>query len=168
MGCKVDRLTSCCGCGSLKAGTIIAGMLGILLSIATIVIILTTKIDFKTVIFDDWISKSAIKIILIVNLCMTIILSALLIVGAIIRNQYLFLPWIILGIMLCIGLLVDVIYTAVVFFIDDHTTAGILWLVIGLICVVIYFYLWYVVLSHFLQLKEQNDRGRYSRTPYRR
>lgn len=37
--------------------------------------------------------------------------------------------------MLCIGLLVDVIYTAVVFFLDDHTTTGILWLVIGLICV---------------------------------
>lgn len=104
------------------------------------------------------------------------------------RNQYLFLPWIILGIMLCIGLLVDVIYTAVVFFMDDHTTAGILWIVFGLICVgefwvfhfvkpniskllcfaVVFFYMWAVVLSHFLQLKEQNDRGKYSRTPYRR
>lgn len=51
------------------------------------------------------------------------------------RNQYLFLPWIILGIMLCIGLLVDVIYTAVVFFLDDHTVTGVLWLVIGIICV---------------------------------
>lgn len=134
--------------------------------------------------------------------------------------------------MLCIGLLVDVIYTAVVFFIDDFVTTAVLWLVIGTICVgelnqdryrnycamkvvdqscqldiaynvmthscgtspndktklsriaqqkttlklkhhlivfaVIYFYMWAVVLSHFLQLKEQNDRGQYSRTPYRR
>lgn len=86
---------------------------------------------------------------------MTIILSSLLIVGAIIvsenafllllefilklkflqRNQYLFLPWIILGIMLCIGLLVDVIYTSVVFFIDGWTTSGTLWLVVGLLAV---------------------------------
>jgi hypothetical protein len=108
------------------------------------------------------------------------------------RNHYLFLPWIILGLLLCIGLLVDVIYTAVVFFLDSHNKAGTLWLVFGLLAVgkstktllfvatklrkfktlclfvVIYFYMWAVVLSHFMQLKEQNDRGRYSRTPYRR
>lgn len=47
---KPQRLSSCCGCNSLKVGTIIAGTLGILLSIATIVIILTTRIDFKTVV----------------------------------------------------------------------------------------------------------------------
>lgn len=47
---KPQRLTSCCGCYGLKAGTIIAGVLGILLSIATIVVILTTRIDFKTVV----------------------------------------------------------------------------------------------------------------------
>jgi len=168
MAGKPQRLSSCCGCYSLKSGTIIAGALGILLSIVTIAAILTWRIDFKTVLFDDWISHSTVVIILVINLCMTIILSALLIIGAVIRNQYLFLPWIILGIMLCIGLLVDVIYTAVVFFLDDYTMQGALVLVIGLICVVIFFYLWAVVLSHFLQLKEQNDRGQYSRTPYRR
>jgi hypothetical protein len=48
----VKRLNSCCGCQSLKAGTIIAGVLGILLSIATIIIILTTRIDFKTVVSE--------------------------------------------------------------------------------------------------------------------
>lgn len=37
--------------------------------------------------------------------------------------------------MLCIGLLVDVIYMSVVAFLADQTTAGILWLVIGLIFV---------------------------------
>lgn len=47
------------------------------------------------------------------------------------KNQYLFLPWLILGFMLCIGLLVDVIYTAVVNFLDDQFTAGVLWLIIG-------------------------------------
>ena len=47
-----NRLKSCCGCYSLKSGTIIAGALGILLSIASIVVILTTKIDFKTIVRD--------------------------------------------------------------------------------------------------------------------
>jgi len=51
------------------------------------------------------------------------------------KNQYLFLPWIILGIMLCIGLLVDVIYTAVVFFMDGHNKTGLIWLIAGIICV---------------------------------
>jgi hypothetical protein len=105
-----NRLRSCCGCYSLKTGTVIAGTLGILLAIATIVVILTTKIDFKTIvsdpnrrlserltfnrfrlsfqIFDEIIPKWVLKIILIVNLCMTIILCALLIIGAIIVSAH--------------------------------------------------------------------------------
>lgn len=45
------------------------------------------------------------------------------------------LPWVILGIMLAIGLLVSVIYTAVVFYIDGDSFNGTLWLVFGLIAV---------------------------------
>ncbi|CAO1401135.1 unnamed protein product [Diamesa hyperborea] len=166
MGSKM--LNSCCGCYTLKIGTIISGVLGILLAIVTIVVVLTTRIDFKTIILDDFLSPSVVKIILVVNLCMTILLSILLIVGALKRNHYLFLPWIILGIMLCIGLLIDVIYTAVVFFWDNHFTTGIIWLIVGLICVFVYFYMWAVVFSHFQEIKDGNDRGRYSRQPYRR
>lgn len=172
---KPQRLSSCCGCYSLKVGTIIAGTLGILLSIATIVIILTTRIDFKTVV--SWMDLKPLVVTCATSInsfvidfwwldfaiccknhfdrqfvhddhslgaanrwscncekyfCSNLVRSWLL---SFQRNQYLFLPWIILGIMLCIGLLVDVIYTAVVFFLGDHNTAGILWLVIGLICV---------------------------------
>lgn len=43
------------------------------------------------------------------------------------------MPWVVLGIMIAIGLLVSVIYTAVVFFIDDYVLSGVLWLVFGLI-----------------------------------
>jgi hypothetical protein len=53
MGLK--RFNSCCGCYSLKSGSVIAGVLGILLSIVTIVVILTTRIDFKTVV--SWTAK---------------------------------------------------------------------------------------------------------------
>lgn len=47
---KPSRLSTCCGCASLKVGTIIAGALGILLSIVAIIIVATQKIDFKTVV----------------------------------------------------------------------------------------------------------------------
>lgn len=47
---KPQRLTSCCGCYGLKAGTIIAGALGILLSIVTIILVLTLRVDYKTVV----------------------------------------------------------------------------------------------------------------------
>lgn len=43
------------------------------------------------------------------------------------------MPWVVLGIMIAIGLLVSVIYTAVVFFIDGFVLTGVLWLVFGLI-----------------------------------
>ena len=45
------------------------------------------------------------------------------------------LPWIVLGITLAVGLLISVIYTAVVFFIDSLVLAGVLWLVFGIIAV---------------------------------
>lgn len=78
------------------------------------------------------------------------------------------LPWVILGIMLAIGLLISVIYTAVMFLIDGYILAGVLWLLIGLIAVAIYTYMWAVVFSHFTEIKDENERGRYAKQPYRR
>lgn len=52
------------------------------------------------------------------------------------RNFYLMMPWVVLGGMLIIGLLVSVIVTAVNFYTDgseNGTFNGTLWLVLGLI-----------------------------------
>lgn len=84
------------------------------------------------------------------------------------RNHYLMLPWVVLGIMLAVGLLISVIYTAVMLFIDNFVLAGCLWLVLGLLCVVVYTYMWVVTYSHFMVLKDESDRGRYAKQPYRR
>lgn len=78
------------------------------------------------------------------------------------------LPWVVLGIMLAVGLFISVIYTAVTMFIDDFILAGCLWLVLGLLSVVIYTYMWIVTYSHFMVLKDEADRGRYAKQPYRR
>lgn len=101
------------------------------------------------------------------------------------------LPWVVLGITLAIGLLVSVIYTAVVFFIESFVLAGVLWLIFGLLSVgkystistanfvrrlviifpilsVIYVYMWMVVYSHFMEIREEAHRGRYNKQPYRR
>lgn len=45
------------------------------------------------------------------------------------------MPWVVLGITIAIGLLISVIYTAVVFFIDGFILAGFLWLIFGLLSV---------------------------------
>lgn len=45
------------------------------------------------------------------------------------------LPWVILGFMVIISLVISVIYTAVIFFIDGYILAGVLWIVVGIICV---------------------------------
>lgn len=49
------------------------------------------------------------------------------------RNMYLMLPWVVLGLVLAIGLLISVIYTSIVFFIDGDTYNGIFSLVFGII-----------------------------------
>lgn len=42
-------------------------------------------------------------------------------------------PWVVLGGMLAIGLLVSVIINSVHFYMDGQTTLGTIWLVVGLI-----------------------------------
>ncbi|XP_037953642.1 uncharacterized protein LOC119683848 [Teleopsis dalmanni] len=160
-------LKTCCFCQSLRNGSIISGILAILLSIITIIVIFTTRVAFKTIFFD-WIPTNIVKIILVINLCMTILISLLMIVGVLKRNHYLMMPWVVLGIMIAIGLLVSVIYTAVVFFIDGFVLTGVLWLVFGLIACAILTYCWVVVYSQYCILSEESERGRYNKQPYRR
>ncbi|XP_055534156.1 uncharacterized protein LOC129723767 isoform X2 [Wyeomyia smithii] len=160
-------LSSCCRCYSLRTGSIISGILGIVLSIISIIVIFTTRVEFKTILMD-WLPQNVVKIIFVLNLCMTILISLIMILGVIKKNHYLMMPWVILGIMLAIGLLISVIYTAVVYFIEGLVLGGTLWIVIGLVSVVVYTYMWTVVYSHFIEQKNENERGRYSKQPYRR
>ncbi|XP_058833110.1 uncharacterized protein LOC131691004 [Topomyia yanbarensis] len=160
-------LNSCCRCYSLKTGSIISGVMGIILSIISIILIFTTRVEFKTILMD-WLPQNVVKIIFALNLCMTILISLIMILGVIKKNHYLMMPWVILGIMLAIGLLISVIYTAVVFFIDGFVLGGTLWIIIGLVSVVVYTYMWAVVYSHFVEQRNENERGRYSKQPYRR
>ncbi|XP_060832361.1 uncharacterized protein LOC132916404 [Bombus pascuorum] len=161
------QLTSCCGCYSLKTGTLFTGILGIILSIISLIMIFTLNVEWKTILIDV-LDQSIVKIIFAINLCMTILISTLLIVGAIKKNTFMMLPWVILGLMLAVGLLVSVLYTSIMFFVNHAAINGILWLVIGLIAVVIYAYLWLVVYSYFQYLRydKLNSRmGPYGR-PY--
>ncbi|ALC45880.1 CG10311, partial [Drosophila busckii] len=97
------------------------------------IVIFTTRVHFKTIIFD-FIPNDIVKIILVINLCMTILISLLMIVGVLKRYHYLMVPWVVLGIMISIGLFISVIYTGIVFFIDGFFLTGVLWLIFGLIC----------------------------------
>lgn len=71
---------SCCRCQSLRTGSLISGIVGIILAIVSLVLIFVTRVDFKTIVFD-WLPSSVVKIILAVNLCMTILICLILIVG---------------------------------------------------------------------------------------
>nr|CAD7200366.1 unnamed protein product [Timema douglasi] len=153
-------LDSCCRCGTLKVGTIISGILGIIIGIVTMILVLVTNVKFKTIIIDV-LPQYVVKIILAVNLFMTAVISAILIYGAIKRNKFMMLPWVVLAFMLAIGILITIIWTAVVFFIDGFVLSGVLTLVIGFIGLAVYVYLWMVVYSYFQLLMEEDGRGPY-------
>lgn len=58
MGC----LRSCCGCTSLRTGSIVIGILGIILAIVSLILMLTAHVEFKTIVLDwlpQWIGKTS-------------------------------------------------------------------------------------------------------------
>ncbi|CAH1188588.1 unnamed protein product [Phyllotreta striolata] len=178
-------LKTCCGCGSLRTGTIISGIAAILLSIIGIIVVFTIRVDLKTIVFD-FLPKWAVTVIIVLNMVMTIILSILLLAGVAKRNWYLMIPWIVLGGMLAVGLLVSILINSIKFYIDGDNLNGTLWLVLGLLSLgkcrleaifsanfhsrfpVVYCYMWYVSFSFFSNLREESGKGKYMRDPFRR
>ncbi|XP_046989242.1 uncharacterized protein LOC124594836 [Schistocerca americana] len=160
-------LDRCCFCGSLKWGTIITGLLGIILAIATLIFVLVTNVKMQTIVIDT-LPPLIVKIILAINLVMTVLISGLLVIGAIRRSKYMMLPFVVLGIMLAIGLFISIIYTSVTNFIKGKELLGSIWLVGGLISVAIYVYLWLVVFSYYQLVQEEGGRGPYTKSTYRR
>lgn len=69
------------------------------------------------------------------------------------------LPWVVLGITLAVGLLVSVIYTAVVYFIDGLVVHGVLWLIFGLIWVGKYLHGVGIVFSSHLKMQYSSPVG---------
>ncbi|XP_046389439.1 uncharacterized protein LOC124158386 [Ischnura elegans] len=159
-------LDSCCKCISLRTGTLIAGVLGIVISIITLIVVLVTEVNLKTIVMDS-LPPTVVKIILAINLAMTVLISILLILGVIKRNSFMMLPWVALAILLAIGLAVSVIYTAVNFYIHEDAFNGTLWLVCGLITVAFYVYMWLVVFSFYQLVKDGGALGGYAKPPYR-
>ncbi|XP_050432185.1 uncharacterized protein LOC126840470 [Adelges cooleyi] len=164
MGRKLPLLSSCMGC-PLKTGALISGIYGIVIAIITLIVILVYDIKIQTIVID-FLPKTVVKIIVAINLIMTILISALLLAGILMRNKLLMLPWIVLTIMLCIGLVISVLYTTIDFLIHAYYITSILVLVVGMLGVCIYVYMWWVTYSYYQKIKEEDNRTPYTRTPY--
>lgn len=73
---------SCLGRQSLRTGSVIAGVGAILLSIVFIIMMFALRFKPKTILFD-WLPPGIVKVIIAFNLCMTILISIIMIVGAV-------------------------------------------------------------------------------------
>ncbi|XP_046959848.1 uncharacterized protein LOC124529941 [Vanessa cardui] len=174
----MKRLQKCCCCASTRTGTILTGVLGIILSIATIITVWVANkhnVSYRTFIFAEEFDKKLSdmdipRIILTINLCFTILICSLLIVAVLKRRSWLMLPWVVLGIVLAIGLLISVLHTSITYYLDeqDHVILATCILIGGLIYLAIYLYLWAVVFSHYLDVRDEEERGRYRKAPYKR
>ncbi|XP_022905069.1 uncharacterized protein [Onthophagus taurus] len=162
-------LKSCCFCGSLRTGTIFAALAGALLALVGIILIFTISLDLRVILLNDILPKSVVTIIIVINFAMTIFISMLLLIGTIKRNMYFMLPWVLLGIMMPLGVLISTIFTAYNFFSEDQDTAGIICIVLGIIACIVVIYMWLVVFSFFQIVKKENEeRAQYTKAPFRR
>ncbi|XP_063361689.1 uncharacterized protein LOC134667320 [Cydia fagiglandana] len=171
----MKRLSRCCCCCNVRDGSITVGVLGILLSIATIIFIWLAPshlVSFKSYFFEEQDKQYSIsKIIMTISLCFTILICSALIIAIKKRRSWLMLPFVVLGLVLAIGLLISILHTSIVLYTDDkedYTILATCILVGGLIYLILYLYLWVVVFSHYLDTRDEEERGRYSKSPYRR
>ncbi|CAH0397910.1 unnamed protein product [Chilo suppressalis] len=180
----MKRLQKCC-CASTRTGTLITAVMGIVLSIATIITVWVVErhtVAFKTYIFGEDFDKKLLahdipRIIITINLCFTILICSLLIIAVKKRRSWLMLPWVVLGIVLAIGLLISVLHTSISFYLFDakdeeekynYNILATIILIGGIIYLCIYLYLWVVVFSHYLDVRDEEERGRYRKAPYKR
>ncbi|XP_028174671.1 uncharacterized protein LOC135074533 [Ostrinia nubilalis] len=181
----MKRLQKCCCCASTRSGTLITAVLGVVLSIVTIITVWAVerhRVSFKTFIFGEDFDRKLLaldipRIILTINLCFTILICILLFVAVQKRRSWMMLPWVVLGIVLAIGLLISVLHTSISFYIHDtndeeekynYNILATIILVGGIIYLCVYLYLWAVVFSHYLDVRDEEERGRYRKAPYRR
>lgn len=172
----MKRLEKCCCCASVKTGSVVVAVLGIIASILTIIMLWVWRhVAFSTFIFDKELDKKLSdmdipRIILTINLCFTILICTLLIIGIKKRRSWLMLPFVVLGVVLAIGLLISVLHTSITYYLDeqDHTILATVILICGLLYLGLYLYLWAVVFSHYLDVRDDEERGRYRKAPYRR
>ncbi|XP_050540100.1 uncharacterized protein LOC126904845 isoform X1 [Daktulosphaira vitifoliae] len=165
MGRKIPLSNSCMGF-SLKTGAITSGVYGIVIAIITLIVILVNEdLRIQTIIVD-FLPKSVVRIIVAINLIMTIVICSILLAGVFMRKKILMLPWIVLTILLCIGLVISILYTAIDYLIHSYYITSVLVLVIGLLFVCLYVYMWWVTYSYYQQIKEEDNRTPYTRTPY--
>ncbi|XP_033212531.1 uncharacterized protein LOC117170109 [Belonocnema kinseyi] len=139
------------GIWSLKTGALFSGIGSIVLAILTIVALFTINAHWNMIIIP--LSKFAVQIIFTIFLCMTIFYSALMVVGAIKRKTLYMLPWVTLTMVAIPGILISVLYTSIMFFIQKSILEGVLCLIIGLIFNVFCAYAWLVTNSYYRRLK---------------
>ncbi|XP_013200031.1 uncharacterized protein LOC106142707 [Amyelois transitella] len=181
----MKRLKTFCCCASTRTGSIITGALGIILSVATIIAVWLFQkhfVRFTTYIFDEEFDKKLAdldipRIIITINLCFTILICSLLIIAVCKRRSWLMLPFVVLGVVLAIGLLISILHTSITYYLMDYKTEDERYnqillataiLIGGILYLCLYLYAWAVVFSHYLDIRDEETRGRYRKAPYRR
>ncbi|KAM0734421.1 hypothetical protein ACS0PU_011892 [Formica fusca] len=144
------QLTTCCRCCSLKTGTIIIGVLGIVSGVFSLTTIFTTNIEWETIIGLD---KTTAEIIFAIYYCIIILFCTLLVIGSIKKNAFMMLPWMVLYMIIIVVFLVITVYWTIVLFINDMVSGSLFWFFFGLAAVMFYMYQWLVVYSHFQEIK---------------
>ncbi|XP_029671210.1 lysosomal-associated transmembrane protein 4A-like [Formica exsecta] len=144
------QLTTCCGCCSLKTGTIIIGVLGIVFSVLSLIVILMTNIEWETIIGLD---KTTAEIIFAIYYCIIILFCTLLVIGSIKKNAFMMLPWMVLNMIIIVVFLVIIIYRTIVFINYDLVLSGLFTFFFDLVALMINMYMWLVVYHHFQELR---------------
>ncbi|XP_029671213.1 lysosomal-associated transmembrane protein 4A-like [Formica exsecta] len=141
------QLTICCGCCSLKTGTIIIGVLGIVFSVFFLIETFTVNIKWPLIF------TTTAKIIFAIYHCITILFCTLLVIGSIKKNAFMMLPWMVQDMIIIVVFLVITVYGTIVLFINNMVSDGLFLFFFGLAAVMINMYMWLVVYHHFQELR---------------
>ncbi|KAI5718381.1 hypothetical protein M8J77_020428 [Diaphorina citri] len=143
----------CCGC-SLRTGAIIIAVLAIIHAVFSLLEEFMPK-KAKPGKMKVQEQDPAEHIGYIIGYIVSLVVAIILLIGILKRSRKLMLPWLIVSVISVVIALIYVAFVVILLFIKVDPLMALAGLIGGLIGVAIFVYLWLVVHSYYIHLKEE-------------
>ncbi|XP_053994635.1 uncharacterized protein LOC128884946 [Hylaeus volcanicus] len=147
------EVQTCCGCCSLKPGTITVGVLCTILSIVAIVM------DYSHIVGHEHLPNASWYFTMISS-GLSVLFSILVVVAVLTDQVFLLLPWLFLYIWIIVGTIIGFVYMITLYSVNGYIWFGLILFAFGAAFIMIMMYAWVIVYSYLRKVKRDRMTGK--------